>query len=91
MTTAHTSWTTATGWGSRLAAGIIGGIIGGVMFGVLMQMMDMITMVAMLVGSRSPGVGWLLHLVIAAFIGATSADRRKPRPTHTHDTISVRR
>jgi len=38
-----------------------------------MQMMDMIPMVAMLVGSEAVAVGWLVHLAIAAFIGATFA------------------
>jgi len=51
--------------------GIIGGLVGGLMFGLMMQMMDMIPMVAMLVGSESVAVGWLVHLAISAFIGAT--------------------
>ena len=58
---------------TRLLAGIAGGLAGGVVFGVLMQMMGMIPMVAMLVGSKSVAVGWLVHLAIAAFIGATFA------------------
>ena len=58
---------------TRLVAGIAGGLAGGVMFGILMQMMDMITMVAMLVGSESVVVGWLVHLAISAFIGASYA------------------
>lgn len=56
-----------------VAAGIIGGLIGGLVFGVLMQMTGMIPMVAMLVGSKSLVVGWLVHLAIAAFIGASYA------------------
>jgi hypothetical protein len=58
---------------TRIGAGIIGGLVGGVAFGVLMQMMDMIPMVAMLVGGEAEVVGWLVHLAIAAFIGATLA------------------
>jgi hypothetical protein len=58
---------------TRIGAGIVGGLVGGVAFGILMQMMDMIPMVAMLVGSESIGVGWLVHLAISAFIGATFA------------------
>jgi len=58
---------------SRVGAGIVGGLVGGVAFGVLMQAMDMIPMVAMLVGSEAIAVGWLVHLAIAAFIGATFA------------------
>lgn len=57
----------------RLAAGVVGGLVGGVMFGILMQMMDMIPMVAMLVDSTSVAVGWLVHLAISAFIGASFA------------------
>ena len=38
-----------------------------------MQMMGMIPMVAMLVGSDSVAVGWLIHLGISAFIGASYA------------------
>jgi hypothetical protein len=72
MTTAHASpWTAALP--SRLAYGIAGGLAGGVVFGVLMQMMGMIPMVAMLVGSEAVAVGWLVHLAISAFIGATFA------------------
>ncbi len=58
---------------TRIGAGIIGGLVGGVAFGILMQMINMIPMVAMLVGSKSVPVGWLVHLAIAAFIGATFA------------------
>jgi hypothetical protein len=54
---------------ARLAAGVAGGLAGGVVFGVLMQMMDMMPMVAMLIDSGSVAVGWLVHLVIAAVLG----------------------
>lgn len=43
------------------------------LFGILMQMMDMIAMVAMLVDSTSVAVGWLVHLTISALIGASFA------------------
>jgi hypothetical protein len=58
---------------ARIGAGIVGGLVGGVAFGILMQITDMIPMVAMLVGSEAMAVGWLVHLAIAAFIGATFA------------------
>ncbi len=61
----------ALGQSAGLPAGIVGGIAGGVVFGMLMQMMGMIPMIAMLVGSKSSAVGWLVHLGISAFIGAT--------------------
>jgi hypothetical protein len=40
---------------------------------VMMHTMGMIPMIAMLVGSESVVVGWIVHLGIAAFIGATFA------------------
>lgn len=55
---------------SQLVRGAFGGLAGGVVFGMLMQMMGMITMVAMLVGSQSAAVGWLVHLAISALLGA---------------------
>ncbi|MGH3451813.1 MAG: hypothetical protein ACRDQW_14020 [Haloechinothrix sp.] len=70
MTTAHAQTSTAA-LPSRLAYGIAGGLAGGVVFGLLMQMMGMISMVAMLVGSEAVTVGWLVHLAISAFVGAT--------------------
>lgn len=51
--------------------GGIAGLIGGAAFGVLMQVMDMMKMVGMLVGNEAAIVGWLVHLAISAFIGAT--------------------
>jgi hypothetical protein len=57
----------------RVGYGIAGGVAGGIVFGLLMQMMGMIEMVAKLVGSSSPAVGWVVHLAISAFIGATFA------------------
>jgi uncharacterized membrane protein YagU involved in acid resistance len=53
----------------RVGAGVAGGLAGGLVFGVLMQMMDMIPMVAQLVGSTSIAVGWVVHLAVSAFSG----------------------
>ncbi len=50
--------------------GVAGGIVGGIVFGMMMQMMGAIPMIAMLVGSESVVVGWVVHLLISAFIGA---------------------
>ncbi|MDP9396743.1 MAG: hypothetical protein M3P96_02445 [Actinomycetota bacterium] len=36
----------------------------------MMQMMGMMGMIAGLVGSSSPAVGWVVHLLISAFFGA---------------------
>ncbi|MCA9905941.1 MAG: hypothetical protein KC547_18925 [Anaerolineae bacterium] len=50
--------------------GVAGGLVGGIVFGIMMQMMGAIPMVAMLVGSESVVVGWVVHLLISAVIGA---------------------
>ncbi|MGJ7440642.1 hypothetical protein [Aquipuribacter sp. MA13-6] len=50
--------------------GIAGGLAGGVAFGLMMQVMGMLAMVGMLVGSESLAVAWLAHLAISAAIGA---------------------
>jgi uncharacterized membrane protein YagU involved in acid resistance len=52
-------------------AGVIGGLAGGVVFGILMGMMGMLPMIASMVGSDSAVVGFILHMGISAFIGAT--------------------
>jgi hypothetical protein len=70
MATAHVAPGIA-GLVNRGIAGVVGGLVGGIAFGVLMQVMGMIPMVAMLVGSDSVGIGWLVHLVISAGIGAS--------------------
>ena len=57
----------------RATYGAGGGLAGGVIFGLLMQTMDMIPMVAQLVGSTSSAVGWLVHLAIAVFLGVSFA------------------
>ncbi len=67
-TTASTAMSTHV---NGIVRGVAGGLAGGVVFGMLMQMMDMIPMVAMMVGSESAAVGWLVHLAISAFIGAS--------------------
>lgn len=61
---------TFSGLVSRARDGAIAGLGGGIVFGLLMAMMGMLPMVAMLVGSESPVVGGLVHLVISAGIGA---------------------
>lgn len=66
-TTAHT---TQAGFGTRIIYGAIAGVAGGVVFGVLMAMMDMLPMVGMLIGVENAFVGFLVHLVNSAVIGA---------------------
>lgn len=73
MATASTFSPSTAALPTRLAAGVAGGLAGGVVFGLMMQMMGMLSMVAMLVGSESAAVGWLVHLAISTFIGGTYA------------------
>lgn len=58
---------------ARLVAGVAGGLTGGLVFGVMMQAWGMLPMVAMLVGSESVAVGWLVHLANSALFGAVFA------------------
>lgn len=46
------------------------GLAGGAVFGMLMAMMGMLKMIAGMVGSSSPVVGFLIHMGISAIIGA---------------------
>ena len=55
--------------GRRALAGLVGGIAGGIMFGALMAMMGMLPMIASMVGSNSPVIGFLIHIVISIMIG----------------------
>ena len=57
--------------GKRVIAGIVGGASGGIVFGMLMAMMGMLPVIAGLAGSTNPIMGFLLHMVISVFIGAT--------------------
>jgi hypothetical protein len=71
MATAHAAPGLSVLVNRGLAGIVVGGLVGGVAFGILMQLTGMIPMVAMLVGSDSAGIGWLVHLVISAGIGTS--------------------
>ncbi len=60
---------TRAGFGRRVAAGAIGGVAGGIVFGMLMAMMGTLPMIAGMVGSDSPFVGFAVHLMISIMIG----------------------
>ena len=53
-----------------LIHGVYGSLIGGVIFGAMMGMLGMLPMVASMAGSQSAMVGFLIHMVISAIIGA---------------------
>ena len=55
---------------TNLIQGALAGLAGGLVFGIMMAMMGMLPMVAMLVGSESAVVGFIVHMTISAFIGA---------------------
>ena len=57
----------------HIKAGIFSGVLAGVIFGALMGMMGMLPMVAMLTGSESAVVGFIVHIIFSAIIGATFA------------------
>ncbi len=52
--------------------GVYGGLAGGVVFGALMAMMGMLPMIGNMVGVPWPWVGFFVHLMISATIGAVS-------------------
>ena len=54
----------------RIIGGIVGGIAGGLVFGAMMGMMGMLSMVAGVVGSQSPLVGFVYHMFNSIVIGA---------------------
>ncbi len=64
-TISHTSATI----GRRALAGLIGGVAGGGVFGMLMAMMGMLPMIASMVGSNSPIVGFVVHIGMSIMIG----------------------
>lgn len=68
-TTAHTAH---AGFGTRVGNGVLAGLVGGVVFGMLMAMTmaDMLPMIGMLIGVENAWVGFLVHLVDSAIIGA---------------------
>lgn len=56
---------------TAIKAGTIAGLGGGLVFGVMMGMMGMLPMVGMLAGQENAVAGFIIHMIISAFIGAT--------------------
>lgn len=52
-----------------IVSGIYAGILSGIIFGALMGMMDMLPMVAKLMGGSAAFGGFLLHIVFSVIIG----------------------
>jgi uncharacterized membrane protein YagU involved in acid resistance len=57
----------------KLLSGAAAGISGGIPFGIMMTMMGSIKMIASMLGSQSVFIGWAVHLMISAGIGASFA------------------
>jgi uncharacterized membrane protein YagU involved in acid resistance len=68
MTTANYSLTKINT--RNLTLGAIGGLAGGVPFGIMMAMMGMMPMIGMLIRVENATVGWVVHLIISAVVGA---------------------
>lgn len=68
-----TNVSSSAGLMTRVWHGIVAGLVGGMMFGLLMAMMGMLSTIAMMVGSSSVAVGWVVHLVISAGYGVLFA------------------
>jgi len=58
---------------TRILHGVYGGLAGGLIFGVMMGMMGMLPMIARMAGSSSPAIGFGIHLITSAVIGAIFA------------------
>jgi hypothetical protein len=69
-TTRSATSTAAARMTTGLVGGAVGGMAGGIAFGMLMQLMNVMPMIAMLVGSESIAVAWGVHVMISASLGA---------------------
>lgn len=54
----------------QVTSGAIAGLAGGAVFGMMMGMMGMLPMVGMLIRQENAVIGFIVHMVISAFIGA---------------------
>ncbi len=55
---------------NQITNGVIGGLAGGLVFGILMGIMGMLPMIGKMVGLQSAAVGFVVHMIISAIIGA---------------------
>jgi hypothetical protein len=58
---------------TRIVHGIYGGLAAGLVFGIMMAMVGMLPMIAQMASSSSPAVGFGIHVIISAIIGAIFA------------------
>ncbi|MEZ4668075.1 MAG: hypothetical protein R3E39_09175 [Anaerolineae bacterium] len=78
MATKTMSESSSNGYVRVVTLGAIGGIVGGMVFGMMMAMMDSLPMVGMLIGQQNAVVGFIVHMAISVFIGATFRTDRYP-------------
>ena len=57
----------------KLKYGVYGGLAGGLVFGGMMGMMGMLITIGQMAGMPSPVWGFVVHMMISAFIGSTFA------------------
>lgn len=69
MTTSTVTTSVRATVARRALAGLIGGVAGGIMFGILMAMMGMLPLIASMVGSTSPVIGFAIHIMMSIMIG----------------------
>lgn len=79
MATTATAQRQSISTGQGVLHGVLGGLAGGLAFGLMMQALGMIGMIAMLVGSESLAVAWVVHLAISALFGAVYGAVAAPR------------
>lgn len=79
MATTATTHEPTTSVQQGVLNGVLGGLAGGVVFGLMMQALGMMGMIAMLVGSESNAVSWVVHLAISAVFGAVYGAVVAPR------------
>jgi hypothetical protein len=51
--------------------GVVGGLAGGLVFGAMMGLMGMLPMIGQMAGAPSAALGFVVHLLISAFIGGS--------------------
>lgn len=51
--------------------GVVSGLVGGGIFGVQMLLAEMMPMIASMIGAENIVIGFIIHLLISAFIGGT--------------------
>ena len=54
----------------QITHGVIGGLAGGLVFGILMGIMGMLPTIGKMVGLQSATIGFVVHMIISAIIGA---------------------